>query len=127
MLKKTCQDVREYVQRIHDRCCLTFCERAESARYNRKHDRIYKAEVHFHTVPNAPKIGAVTPIDPSRSLFIYCGDEGHGPCFTAELVKNLVVELDNETGRDRVTWDAHSKRHEYLVSRLPPFKSTKVR
>src|SRR5580700_4033038 len=61
--RKSLEDVRQYVQRLHDLFCLKLRERAEGARYNRKEDPIYKAEVHFHKLPNAPKIGAVARPD----------------------------------------------------------------
>ena len=34
--RKSDEDVRQYVQRLHDLSCLTLSERAEQARYNRK-------------------------------------------------------------------------------------------
>jgi hypothetical protein len=103
--RKSIEDVRQYVQRLHDLFRLTLGERAEGARYNQKEDPVYKAEVHFHTLPNAPKIGAAVPPDPSRSLQIHCG---HDPCFVALRVKNLVVERDDETGQERVIWEPWS-------------------
>jgi len=103
--QKSVEDVRRYVQRLHDLFCLTLCERAEGARYNRKDKPIYKAEVHFHTLPNAQIIGGVIPRDLSRSPKIHCG---HDPVFAAQLVKNLVVDRDDETGRERVTWEPWS-------------------
>jgi hypothetical protein len=102
--RNSCEDVRQYVQRLYDRCCLTLWERAEGARYNAS-DPIYKAEVNFHTLPNAGNVGVVMRLDRSRSPQIHCGNEGHGPCFAAQLVKNLVVEPDDETGQERVIWE----------------------
>ena len=100
--RKSTKDVAGYVQRLHDLSCLTLSERASSAR---KNEPIYKVECHWHTLPNAPKIGAVARPDLSRSPQIYCG---HDPCFAAQLVKNLVVERDDETGDERVTWEPWS-------------------
>lgn len=100
--RKSAKDVASYVQRLHDLSCLTLSERAEGAR---KNDPIYKVECHWHTLPNAPKIGAVVRPDLSRSPTVFCG---HDPCFAAQLVKSLVVERDDETGEERVTWEPWS-------------------
>jgi hypothetical protein len=102
--RKSDEDLRQYVQRLHDLSCLTLSERAEQARYNRKNCEIYRAELHYHTLPGAPKIGGVIPTpDPSRSPQVLCG---HSPSvFAAQRVKKLLVERDAATGRERVTWE----------------------
>ena len=69
--RNSVENIREYIQRLHDRCCLTLWERAEGARYNRKDEPVYKAEVNVHALPNAQKIGTVIPRDPSRSPQIH--------------------------------------------------------
>ena len=100
--RKSIEDVRQYVQRLHDLFYLTLCERAEGARYNRKEAPIYEAKVSWPTLPSAPKIGGVIPPDRSRGPQIYCG---HDPCFAAQLVQNVVVAREDETGRERINWE----------------------
>lgn len=102
--RKSAKDVAVYVQRLHDLNCLTLSERARCAREN---EPIYKVECHWHTLPKCTKDGAVAPPDLSRSPQIFCG---HDPCFVAQLVNNLVVERDAETGEERVTWEPWSPR-----------------
>jgi hypothetical protein len=80
--RKSLEDIRKYVQRLHNLQCLTLRERAERAGYNSKSDWPYEAEVFPFADRTAPPQ-------------IHCG---HDPYYIARLVRNLTMDEDQATG-----------------------------
>ena len=82
-------DMRKYVERLHNVAVLTLRERAELAAYIKPPKPVYPAEAHRAR---------------GRGIEIHCG---HDPYFVARRAKNLLVEWGLPEGQEIVTWEPY--------------------
>ena len=80
--------IRKYLQRLHDFHFHDLSERTSFERYRDASQRPYLVEQAW------TQTGLVLTV-------------GHNPIFKARKVRNLVVNIDDDTGQETVTWDCY--------------------
>ena len=80
--------ISKYVQRLYGVFHYSLSERTDFERYRDPQERPYPV------TRDMTRNGLVISV-------------GHNPCLKAQMVRNLVVEVDADTGQDIVTWESY--------------------
>ena len=86
--RRSADYISKYVQRLYGIFHHTLAERTDFERYQNPRDRPYPV------TRDMTQTGLVISV-------------GHNPFLKAQVVRNLVVEVDAETDREVVTWEPY--------------------
>lgn len=87
-MRKSVRYIQDYVQRLHDTKCLSFSERVSTAKYSK---------------PARPPYETIV-VQSRHGTEIHCG---HNPYLVAKPVRNLVVEVNPDTGEEMLSWSPY--------------------